>query len=164
MSIDNLDLSSERPGINYYKLRDLLAAKQWVEADQETLARMCAVMGRASEGWLQIGDIEQFPCQDLKIIDQLWVHYSQGKFGFSVQKKIWQDCGSPTTFHEDWERFAEAIAWMSEGEWKDYSMLTQSLSRSSFPVINRRYVWVGDRLQGTGALLSLLSRAETCKL
>ncbi|UCJ13811.1 MAG: protein kinase [Phormidium sp. PBR-2020] len=96
-SIADLDLSSERAGINYYKLRDLLAAKRWGDADRETAERMCEVMGRADEGWLRAEDIERFPCKDLKIIDTLWVHYSQGKFGFSVQKKIWIECGSPTS-------------------------------------------------------------------
>ncbi|CCQ59603.1 GUN4 domain-containing protein, partial [Crocosphaera watsonii] len=34
---------------------------------------------------------DNFPCEDLRIIDQLWVKYSNGQFGFSVQKQIYMD-------------------------------------------------------------------------
>ncbi len=43
--------------------------------------------------WLRIQDIQLFPCIDLRTIDQLWVRYSNGRFGFSVQKRIWQSVG-----------------------------------------------------------------------
>ncbi len=32
-------------------------------------------------------------CEDLRTIDQLWVKYSNGRFGFSVQKRIWHSIG-----------------------------------------------------------------------
>ena len=74
---------------NYAQLEALLKAGKWKEADQETAQRMCEVMGRQKEGWLEVKDIQQLPCADIRTIDQLWVKYSDGKFGFSVQKKIW---------------------------------------------------------------------------
>ncbi|WP_159786136.1 serine/threonine-protein kinase [Sodalinema gerasimenkoae] len=128
-SIDQLDLTSERPGINYYKLRDLLAAKKWKEADRETAERMWEVMGRQKFKRLRVEDIERFPCKDLKIIDKLWVHYSQGIFGFSVQKKIWEECGSPTGYNEDWERFGERVG---GGNWMYYTEILEK-GRASLP-------------------------------
>ena len=80
-------------GVDYTKLRDLLVAKDWKEADLETDKRMLEVAGRESQGWLEVEDVENFPCQDLGTIDKLWVKYSGGKFGFSVQKQIYQDLG-----------------------------------------------------------------------
>ncbi|UCJ13809.1 MAG: GUN4 domain-containing protein [Phormidium sp. PBR-2020] len=144
-SIADLDLSSERPGINYYKLRDLLAAKRWGDADRETAERMWEVMGRQEEKWLDESiDIEKFPCKDLKIIDTLWVHYSQGKFGFSVQKKIWEACGSPLSYNDDWERFGERVGWREGGEWMSYKDVYYSPKKASLPVS-----WVeGDRYDG----------------
>ncbi|MCH8507054.1 MAG: serine/threonine-protein kinase, partial [Ectothiorhodospiraceae bacterium] len=133
-SIDQLDLSSERPGINYYELRVLLAAKQWEDADLETAARMCEVMGRAENGWLRREDIERFPCKDLKIIDTLWVHYSQGEFGFSVQKKIWLKCGSPTSYNDDWLRFGKRVEWREGGEWMGYRIVIQNGRQASLPL------------------------------
>ena len=83
---DEDNLTSEK-GVNYTRLRDLLKAGQWQEADQETADRMCEVMGRQQADWLRVKDIQNFPCADLRTIDQLWVKYSRGRFGFSVQKK-----------------------------------------------------------------------------
>ena len=37
--------------------------------------------------------LKKIPCENLKAIDQLWVEYSSGRFGFSVQKQIWQEVG-----------------------------------------------------------------------
>ncbi len=103
------DLSSDRD-VNYTKLRDLLKAGQWKEADEETLAVMLKVAGRETEGWLNVESIENFPCTDLRTIDQLWVKYSNGRFGFSVQKRIWESVG------KDYEKFGDAIGWRREIE------------------------------------------------
>jgi hypothetical protein len=35
--------------------------------------------------------ITSFSYQDLNAVDQLWLHYSKGRYGFSVQKQIWED-------------------------------------------------------------------------
>ncbi|WP_442935764.1 GUN4 domain-containing protein [Nostoc sp.] len=86
------DLSSEKD-VDYTRLRDLLKAGKWKEADQETLAVMLKASGREREGWLDFKSIENFPCTDLRTIDQLWVEYSNGRFGFSVQKRIYGSVG-----------------------------------------------------------------------
>ncbi|MFM6371884.1 MAG: GUN4 domain-containing protein, partial [Dolichospermum sp.] len=80
-------------GMDYRKLRDLLQAGKWKEADKETLRVMLAVAKREKEGWLDVESIDNFPCADLSIIDKLWVKYSDGRFGFSVQKRIYQSLG-----------------------------------------------------------------------
>ncbi|KPQ39584.1 MAG: serine/threonine protein kinase [Phormidium sp. OSCR] len=173
-SIADLDLSSERPGINYYKLRDLLAAKRWGDADRETAERMCEVMGRADEGWLRVEDIERFPCKDLKIIDTLWVHYSQGKFGFSVQKKIWIECGSPTSYNDDWLRFCDRVGWREGGEFLSYRRIIKQGSHASLPMgvpvvglgfgdLVLCFIGLGFIVREGGRWL-LFSRATTCKL
>jgi serine/threonine protein kinase len=169
-SIDQLDLTSERPGINYYKLRDLLAAKKWEEADWETAKRMWEVMGRQNERWLRVEDIEKFPCKDLKIIDKLWVHYSQGKFGFSVQKKIWEECGSTTSYNEDWKRFGERVGWREGGNWMSYTDIRKKRDRASLPILPLVYRWGPDGLfygfvfsrRGSGRFSSLARRLVNC--
>ncbi|CCI15460.1 GUN4 domain protein (fragment) [Microcystis aeruginosa PCC 9806] len=79
-----IELKSEK-GIDYTKLRDLLAAGKWEEADQETAKVMCQAAGREKEGYLDTASINNFPCEDVRTINQLWLHYSKGKDGFSVQ-------------------------------------------------------------------------------
>lgn len=70
-----------------------LAAGMWKEADEETFKVMLEVAGREKQRYLEREDIRQFPCEDLRIIDQLWVNYSNGHFGFSVQKEIYLSVG-----------------------------------------------------------------------
>ena len=92
-------------GVDYRKLRDLLKAKKWKDADEETHKRMLEVAGRDSQGirFLRREDVENFPCQDLGTIDKLWVKHSDGKFGFSVQKQIYQDLGGTGTKDYDYK-------------------------------------------------------------
>jgi serine/threonine protein kinase len=159
-SINSLDLSSERPGINYYKLRNLLAAKKWKEADRETAKRMWEVMGRVEEGWLRPEDLEHFPCKDLNIIDTLWVHYSQGKFGFSVQKKIWVECGSPTSYNDNWLRFGDQVGWREGGNWMRYYEIVRMPKSASLPFYWDRF-WGWPRVVwGVLRYPDLLSRDD----
>ncbi|MBD2360169.1 GUN4 domain-containing protein [Anabaena minutissima FACHB-250] len=77
----------------YAQLAYYLAAGMWQEADEETYKVMLEVAGREKQRYLELEDIRQFPCEDLRIIDQLWVNYSNGHFGFSVQKEIYLSVG-----------------------------------------------------------------------
>ena len=128
-------LSSERFGRNYYaNLRDYLKAGEWKKADQETASRICEVMNRQKEGKL-LGkdDLYKFPCTDLRSIDFLWVKYSNGKFGFSVQTKIWQRCGCPQKGGSNWRWLGANLGWRNTKSWfgwfswYSYSELTFSL-------------------------------------
>jgi hypothetical protein len=117
-------LPSER-GVDYTRLRDLLKAGKWKEADEETLAVMLKVANRETEDWLDSDSIKKFPCTDLRTIDQLWVKYSNAHFGFSVQKRIWESVG------RDYGKFGDRIGWRKgmffNKEWLNYSELTFSL-------------------------------------
>lgn len=70
----------------YKKLYELLDARKWQEADEETLNIIYDLM--PSRGYTYI-DIDQIPPKDLRKINRLWVKFSDGRFGFSVQKNIW---------------------------------------------------------------------------
>ena len=114
-------------GMDYINLRNLLAAKKWREADEETGRVMLKVAGREKEGWLDTKSIEKFPCEDLRTIDQLWVKYSNGRFGFSVQKRIYQSLGGTREYNNEvWERFVDRVGWRKNNEWLYYNNLTFS--------------------------------------
>ncbi len=81
---------------DYSTLEELLSSANWRAADQETAKIMLNVVGRSEQGTIEPGLLENFPCKELQEIDSLWVKYSDEKFGFSVQEKIWADLGSPT--------------------------------------------------------------------
>ena len=115
-------------GVDYRKLRDLLKAKKWKEADQETTVKILEVANRESEGWLHREDAKIFPCQDLGTIDKLWVKYSNGKFGFSVQKQIYQGIGGSKDFNwPDYEKLGDKVRWRQGGRWLLYNKLTFSI-------------------------------------
>lgn len=143
----------------YRQLRDLLKAGKWEEADGETAKVMLQVAGRTKEGWLDSDSIQNFPCEDLRAIDQLWVKYSNGRFGFSVQKRIWQEVGGIV----DWEtecRLGDRVGWRVKGEWLNYEDLTFSRNAplGHLPVWGR---WVSLRGLRVGFLgWSLLSRGD----
>ncbi len=119
-AIDAITLKSEK-GVDYTKLRDLLKACEWHEANQETLKLMLEVAGQTVRGYLIPDDLENFPCEDLLTIDNLWVTASNGHFGFSVQKKIWEKCGSPMSYNKDYKKFMEAVGWRSGDNFVSYS-------------------------------------------
>jgi len=157
-------------GVDYTKLRDLLAGGKWKEADKETGRVMLKVAGRESEGWLNIEDIENFPCQDLGTIDKLWVKYSNGKFGFSVQKQIYQGLGGTKQYDEKvWKAFCDKVGWRQGGKWLYYDDLTFDISThlGHLPYTSvlpkRSLTWVGLRRFGVVYCI-LFSRAETCIL
>ncbi|MBD1827868.1 GUN4 domain-containing protein [Microcoleus vaginatus GB1-A2] len=121
----DVPLNSAR-GIDYTNLRDLLAARRWKEADRETLKVILKAAGEEEE-WIYMENFEEFPCEDLRTIDQLWVKYSNGHFGFSVQKRIYQSLGGTSQKDEAiWERFGDKVGWRKNGKWLHYNDLTFS--------------------------------------
>ncbi len=108
----------------YGLLRDLLAVGNWREADEETARVMLKVANREKEGWLRSEDINNFPCEDLRAIDHLWVKYSNGRFGFSVQKEIYQQLGGTRKYDEKiWYAFGDKVGWRKGGKWLYYNEL-----------------------------------------
>ncbi len=92
----------------YIQLLDYLAAGQWREADEETTRIMLKVANRESKGYLDVESIEKLPCSDLRIIDQLWVQYSEAHFGLSVQKRIYEEEG------QHYINMCDRIGWNGE--------------------------------------------------
>ncbi|WP_071515319.1 GUN4 domain-containing protein [Geitlerinema sp. PCC 9228] len=117
-------------GCDYTKLRELLAAGKWIEADEETAKVMLKVVGKEQLGKLSKKDIDNFPCKDLQTIDRLWVKSSNGKFGLSVQKRIYQNLGGTKRLDpEIWEKFGDIVGWRTkEGYWKDYSQVIKKVA------------------------------------
>ncbi|MBD2676586.1 MULTISPECIES: serine/threonine-protein kinase [Nostoc] len=103
-------------GVNYQNLENLLKAGKWKAADEETTRVMLKVAKREQEGWLNFQSIENFPCTDLRTIDQLWVKYSNGHFGFSVQKRIWLECGGKVDYETEC-LLGDRLGWRVKSSW-----------------------------------------------
>ncbi|MEG4489243.1 GUN4 domain-containing protein [Microcoleus sp. D2_18a_B4] len=133
----DVPLRSEK-GVDYTNLRDLLANGKWKEADEETTKKMLKAAGGghkytkdfpkdqapAGENLLKDDDIYTFPCEDLRTIDQLWVKYSNGRFGFSVQKRIYESLGGTRKYDlEICEAFGDRVGWLVNSKWLNYDDL-----------------------------------------
>ena len=117
------------------QLEEHLQQQQWRKADEETAFIFYQVLMR--EGFGDWDDLcKQFPCQTLKELDRLWVEYSQGHFGFSIQKQIWKSVGSPTDYGDAWRNFGQQVGWY-ENDWKVYNTLPFTLDslRGNLPAL-----------------------------
>jgi len=114
-NIDSVYLNSQQR-LSYNNLLRLLKLKKWKEADEETANLLCKAVGRSEEGWLSIDDIKRLKPSDLSTINCLWIEASQGRYGFSIQKQIWQNCGSPTQPDQNWQKFCNLIGWRRDGK------------------------------------------------
>ncbi|WP_149976732.1 serine/threonine-protein kinase [Microcystis aeruginosa] len=151
---EKINLKSAK-AIDYNNLRDLLAQEKWQEADQETANLFLRVADRTKEKYLKIEDIDNFPCEDLSTINQLWLKYSQGKFGISVQKRIYESLGGSGNYDQQkWNAFGSKVGWRVNNKWLYYDQITFSLKAPSghLPTL----VW------GVGGGIILFSRLETC--
>ncbi len=106
--------------LRYQKLEEYLKNQQFKDADQETYRVMCEVLNQEENNRFEPNDLRKFPCADLKKIDDLWMKYSQGKFGFAIQKKIWETCGSPMAYNHDWEKFGQTVGWLVKNDFLKY--------------------------------------------
>ncbi|MFO5528801.1 MAG: GUN4 domain-containing protein [Cuspidothrix sp.] len=152
--------------MDYRKLRDLLKAEKWEEADEETRRVMLAVAKREKEGWLDVKSIDNFPCPDLRTIDQLWVKYSDGKFGFSVQKRIYQGLGATRNYDEKiWQAFCQKVGWRKGGHWLYYNDITFDIKAPEGHLPGFGF-WVGFWSWGcVGSVWSsLASRLVNCNI
>ncbi|KAK1416508.1 hypothetical protein QVD17_32299 [Tagetes erecta] len=91
-------------------LARLLSAKDFREADNETRRLLIALAGEGAEkrGYVFFSEVQFIPEADLKTIDNLWKNASNNKFGYSVQKKIWEKT------EKDFTRFFIKVGWMKK--------------------------------------------------
>ena len=85
-------LGNRRPTTDIKKLEQFLKAKQWAAADRETAKLIMQATDTSTDPLVDLEPslVKRLPCADLQAIDQLWVKYSRGRFGFSVQRKIFE--------------------------------------------------------------------------
>ena len=131
-----LEVSSELElDPRYFKLRQFLEEGKWREADEETATVMLQVVNK-QQGFDR-DSIEKFPCEDLRIIDRLWAKYSitndypKGKFGFSVQKEIYESLGGTKEYNDKvMDEFYGRVGWERKNELVIYDDLTWKLEEA----------------------------------
>ena len=108
--------------VDYTQLQEYLEAEEWQEADRETVRLMVELGDSDRNTWLGPEEVLTFPCEELQQIDRLWVTYSDGRFGFSIQEKIYHNLGGEIKLNYDevdfeiLEAFLERLGWFSQEE------------------------------------------------
>ncbi len=119
----------------------LMKQQRWREANSKNWQFILYSAGKEEQGYLNLIDIKNFNCKDLKQLDTLWVNNSKGYFGYSVQKKIYLASGNSLDY--DWEKgewknwnekgyndYTKSLGWRGQdGEWRSYEELPMNLTR-----------------------------------
>lgn len=110
MNINDVELKSGA-GVDYTKLRDLLAEGKWREAEDETRAKLIEAAGEAAKerNWVYWSEAKAIAVEDMETLDALWAAASNGKFGYRAQRQMW------IQNRKQWTRFFRAIDWV-QGE------------------------------------------------
>lgn len=93
-------------------LQQHLAAGDLRQADEETRRLIIALAGDAAvkRGYVFFSEVQFIPADDLRAIDALWRQHSGGRFGYSVQRKIWKKS------KRDFTAFFIKVGWMKKLE------------------------------------------------
>ena len=140
-------------GINYGALQKNLLEQDFEEADRFTnsILRKLAGAGAESRGYVYFSEVGSIPDLDLVTLDRLWIAYSQGKFGFSVQSRLLRALSGR------YDRLWPRIGWKIDGVWTRYpSAFTWSMNapEGHMPLINQlRGVRLMDALLKHRALI-----------
>ena len=103
-------------GFDYAPLQQYLLNESYEEADRFTSAKLRELSGEKAvkRGYVYFSEVESIPGIDLSTLDKLWIVYSRGKFGFTVQARILDSVGG--RYDKLWPR----IGWKKDGIWTRY--------------------------------------------
>ncbi len=103
-------------GFDYSPLQRYLLNESYEDADRFTSAKLRELAGEkaVNRGYVYFSEVESIPGIDLATLNKLWIVYSRGKFGFTVQAKILDSVGG--RYDKLWPR----IGWKKDGIWTRY--------------------------------------------
>ncbi len=147
-------------------LKKYLKNKQWKDADKETNQLMLQLGDKDEKGYLNFDDCRNFPREELRTIDRLWLDNSEGKFGFSVQKRIYLEEGGKLDDYDydSYERMSDRIGWYKNNEWLSYSKLifdNTTAPQGHLPGVFRGLCSGGVALLACGGGISLFSSLDS---
>lgn len=129
-------LTPSAAAIDYAPLQRHLLHQRFEEADRLTSDHLRQLAGPAAErrGYVYFSEVATFPGLDLQSLDRLWLAYSLGRFGFSVQGRLLRLCDNR------WESLWPRLGWKRDGLWTRYpSAFTWSLEapEGHMPLVNQ---------------------------
>lgn len=108
-------LNSDK-NIDYSELQKLLIEQKYQEADVLTRVKLCELIGESAikRKWVYFTEVQKLPITDLNTIDLLWQVYSEGKFGYKIQRQMWLSLG------KDYNQLWIQLKWKSGNKWTKY--------------------------------------------
>ena len=102
--------------LDYSPLQQALLEERFEEADRLTSAFLRQLAGEQAErrGYVYFSEVLSMRGLDLVTMDRLWIAYSQGRFGFTVQARLL------TTLNGRYDKLWPRIGWKKEGVWTRY--------------------------------------------
>ena len=103
-------------GFDYSPLQRYLLNESFEDADRFTSSMLRKLAGEMAvkRGYVYFSEVESIPGIDISTLNKLWIVYSRGKFGFTVQAKILDSVGG--RYDKLWPR----IGWKKDGVWTRY--------------------------------------------
>jgi len=132
---DAPELVSEH-GADYSALKGALEKGDFREADAETRRLLIELAGPAAKtrGWVYFTEVRSIADADMNTIDNLWQHFSGGKFGFVPQRKVWQRCRG------QFDKFALEVSWFTDNwqnrNWPDEFVYSLDAPKGHLPLTN----------------------------
>ncbi len=103
------DSFKSEKNIDYVPLATMLMTGDFEAADQFTRDLLITLAGEGAQkrGYVYYSDVKKIPVTDLRTLENLWLKYSKGQFGYSVQKELWES----VKVGKDFEKFCRLIGW-----------------------------------------------------
>lgn len=94
-------------GVDYIPLATMLATGDYEGADQFTRDTLIKIAGPAAKKreYVYFTEANILPSTDLCTMERLWLQFSDGAFGYSVQKRVWD------IEKGDFDKFIRRIGW-----------------------------------------------------
>ncbi|MGL6134145.1 MAG: GUN4 domain-containing protein [Prochlorococcaceae cyanobacterium] len=140
-------------GIDYAPLQRALAQQEFEQADRITSAVLRQLAGPAAvqRGYVYYSEVPAMASVDLDALERLWICYSRGRFGFTVQARLLAAAAGR------WERLWPRLGWKDGSQWTRYPggfQWTIEAPEGHMPLVNQlRGVRLMDALLQHPALL-----------
>lgn len=94
-------------GVDYVPLATMLSLGDFLGADQFTRDNLIKISGAKAAGrdFVYWTEVKKMPETDLCTMERLWLQFSDGKFGYSIQKRVWD------VENGNFDNFIRRIGW-----------------------------------------------------
>lgn len=116
-------------GVDCTQLEKYLKGGLWRMADHETRKLVYLACGQNPADAQGPPTWALLPCEEIQRLDRLWVKYSRGRFGFSVQRSLYQPLVKRYYEKTDaWNAFGSKVGWrvihlLKQNYWKKHGEL-----------------------------------------